>query len=104
VPLNLENDMAVATKPTVTKFDAVALLTADHKKVKKLFKDFEKLKENGSAEDQRALATEICAELTVYAQIKEEIFYPAATDAIYGVELIDGAVAEHAGANDLMAQ
>lgn len=96
--------MAVATKLTVTMIDAVVLLTADHKKVEKLFKDFEKLKENGSTEDQRALATEICAELTIYAQIEEEIFYPAATDVINDDELIDGDVVEHAGANDLIAQ
>ena len=96
--------MTVATKSNATKTDAIALLTADHKKVKKLFKDFDKLKEKGSAKEKQALVTEICAELSVHAQIEEEIFYPAVRDAIDDDDLMDEAMVEHAGAKDLIAQ
>ena len=96
--------MTVATKSTATKTDAIALLTADHKKVKKLFKDFDKLKEKGSAKEKQALVTEICAELSVHAQIEEEIFYPAVRDAIDDDDMMDEAMVEHAGAKDLIAQ
>jgi hemerythrin superfamily protein len=99
-----ENAMTVATKSTTTKTDAIALLTADHKKVTKLFKDFEKLKEKGSAKDKQALVTEICTELTIHAQIEEEIFYPAVRDAIDDDDMMDEAMVEHAGAKDLIAQ
>ena len=85
--------------------DAVTLLTADHAKVKKLFKEFEDLKDDdGSAEDKSALVTQICNELKVHAQIEEEIFYPAVRKAIDDGDLMDEALVEHAGAKELIAQ
>lgn len=84
--------------------DAIAILTADHAKVKKLFAQYEKLKESGSEEDKAALAMEICTELTVHATAEEEIFYPAAREAIEETELLDEADVEHASAKDLIAQ
>ena len=87
-----------------SKTDAITILTEDHKKVRKLFKDFNKLKDKGSAEDKNALVTEICAELTVHAEVEEEVFYPAARDAIDDDELMNEAAVEHASAKDLIAQ
>jgi hypothetical protein len=85
--------------------DAITLLTDDHKKVKKLFKDFEKLKQDeGSAKDKAALVNEICIELSVHAKVEEEIFYPAVREAIDDEDLMDEADVEHAGAKDLIAQ
>ena len=85
--------------------DAVTLLTADHAKVKKLFKEFADLKEeDGSAEDKSALVTQICNELTVHTAIEEEIFYPAVRKAIEDADLMDEALVEHAGAKELIAQ
>jgi hemerythrin superfamily protein len=85
--------------------DAVTLLTADHAKVKKLFEEFEDLKEEASsAEDKSALVTQICNELKVHAQIEEEIFYPAVRRAIDDGDLMDEALVEHAGAKELIAQ
>jgi hemerythrin-like domain-containing protein len=85
--------------------DAIALLTADHAKVKKLFKEFEDLKEeDGSAEDKSALVTQICTELKVHTEIEEEIFYPAVRKAIDASDLMDEALVEHAGAKELIAQ
>lgn len=84
--------------------DAIALLIEDHKKVLKLFKEFEKLKEEEEEERKQQLVTLICAELTIHAQIEEEIFYPAARDAINEQDILDEAEVEHAGAKALIAQ
>jgi hemerythrin superfamily protein len=84
--------------------DAFALLTADHKRVKALFKEFESLKEDGTDDEKGALVETICNELTVHAQIEEEIFYPALRDAIDDEDLMDEADVEHASAKQLIAQ
>ncbi len=85
--------------------DAIELLKADHRKVEKLFKDYDKLVEDdGSYNEKEALAATICAELSVHAQVEEEIFYPAARDILDEEDLIDEAVVEHASAKDLIAQ
>jgi hemerythrin superfamily protein len=62
------------TKVRVRK--ATALLKEDHQKVKKLFSQFEKL-DAGRDSDRAQLFDQIKKELTVHAQIEEEIFYPA---------------------------
>src|SRR3569832_473587 len=69
--------------------DVFALLTEDHKKVQKLFKDFEKLKEEDDEERRQQLVTMICAELTIHFLIEEEFFYPAARDAVDYEVLLD---------------
>lgn len=84
--------------------DAITMLTNDHKKVKKLFKDFEKLKESGTEEEKQEVVSEICAELSIHAQLEEEIFYPAVRQAIDDDDLMDEAIIEHAGAKELIAQ
>jgi hemerythrin superfamily protein len=87
-----------------TKNDAIKLLTADHAKVKKMFKEFEKLSKKDDEEGKQELATQICQELTVHAQLEEEIFYPAAREAIEDEELMNEAVVEHNSAKELIAQ
>ena len=84
--------------------DAIAMLTADHKRVKKLFSDFDQLKEEGSDEDKAAIVEEICNELKIHTAVEEEIFYPAVREAIEDSDLMDEALVEHAGAKDLIAQ
>lgn len=86
-----------------SKPDAIALLTEDHKKVKKLFKEFEKVKE-GSVEDKVALVQQVLTELKVHAAIEEEIFYPAVRDAIDDDDLMNEAEVEHDSAKDLISQ
>jgi hemerythrin-like domain-containing protein len=82
------------------------MLSEDHKKVKKMFDKFEKMKEE---EDQDVEAKEMlvemcCAELTVHAQLEEELFYPALRDAIDDTDLIDEAEVEHASAKQLIGE
>ena len=94
------------TRSTKEK-DACDLLDADHKAVKKLFNAYDELagsKARGAAEKRLELAREICTELTVHAQIEEEIFYPALRAALSETDLLAEAEVEHAGAKDLIAQ
>lgn len=84
--------------------DAISLLIDDHKKVKKLFKEYEKLAKQEDTEGKVEIAMQICEELTVHAQIEEEIFYPAAREAISDDDMLNEAEVEHATAKDLIAQ
>lgn len=81
--------------------DAIALLRADHKLVNDLFDEYEKAR---SASKKKTLVAQICKELTIHAQIEEEIFYPAAKKALRDKELIPEATVEHATLKDLIAQ
>lgn len=94
---------ASGTKGTGIKQNAITLLTDDHDKVKKLFKDFEKLskKDDDSKVD---IANQICAELTIHAMIEEEIFYPLARNAVNDDDMMNEADVEHDSAKDLIAQ
>jgi hemerythrin superfamily protein len=85
--------------------EAIAQLTEDHARVKKMFKQYDKLAQSESDESERQeLASMICAELTAHATAEEEIFYPAAREVLDEVDLIDEAEVEHATAKDLIAQ
>lgn len=87
--------------------DALDLLRADHVRVKSLFRDFERLRDD-TADDghQRTaeLVDDICYELTVHSMIEEEIFYPALRATSDDLELLDEADIEHAGARELITQ
>jgi hemerythrin superfamily protein len=80
--------------------DAIALLKADHRKVETLFEQYEAAKGGGK---KQKLALEICLELTVHAQIEEEIFYPACEGKI-DEDLLKEAYVEHDGAKVLIAE
>lgn len=84
--------------------DVIELLEADHKKVKKMFKDFEKCAKAGDEAGKVEIAMQICNELTVHTRIEEEIFYPALYAALDEPDLIDEAIVEHATAKDLIDQ
>lgn len=93
------------SKAPARKNDAVDLLDADHIAVKKMFTEFKKLsEEDAPADERKALAEKICMELTVHAEIEEQLFYPAARDAINDDDLLNEAEVEHASAKDLIAQ
>ncbi len=83
--------------------DAIAMLVADHKKVKALFEQFEGLSDRSKA-SKKKLADEICMELTVHAEVEEQVFYPAVRKPIKDEDLMDEAVVEHASAKELIAQ
>ena len=82
------------------KLDAVALLKADHRKVEDLFAQFEAAKGDGK---KKALAEQICLELTIHAKIEEDIFYPACEGKVED-DLLKEAYVEHDGAKVLIAE
>ena len=85
--------------------NAIVLLTADHREVKRLFKAYGKLiKNDAEAGERQALARQICQMLTAHATVEEEIFYPAAREAIGEADLLAEAEVEHASAKSLIAQ
>lgn len=84
--------------------NAITMLTEDHAKVRKLFKEFEKSKDDGDEQAKAQLVQEICSELTLHTQLEEEFFYPACREALEEEDLLDEAEVEHAGAKDLIEQ
>jgi hemerythrin superfamily protein len=86
--------------------DMLKMLAEDHRKVVEMFDRFEKMKDAGDpdTEAKQMLVEVCCAELTVHAQLEEELFYPALRDAIDDMDLLDEAEVEHASAKQLMAE
>ncbi len=98
--------MATAQKNPVTENkpkaqEAIALLKADHKLVSMLFEQYETAK---SSTKKKSIVSQICTELTVHAQLEEEIFYPQVRAALKDKELIPEAIVEHATLKELIAQ
>jgi hemerythrin superfamily protein len=71
-----ENPMAKRT-PKKSKSsqpqDAVQLLKADHKQVRKLFEQFHV----ASDDDKGSIASRLFTELDIHSKVEEELFYPA---------------------------
>ncbi|HEY9027975.1 MAG TPA: hemerythrin domain-containing protein [Burkholderiaceae bacterium] len=86
--------------------DALQLLTAEHREVKAMFQQYDKLAEAGGKGDERMLlASQICVALALHTQIEEEILYPAAREALtHDADIVDEAYVEHASAKSLVAQ
>ena len=84
--------------------DATQILMADHKKVSKIFADYDKLKD-GDAKRKQELAKQACDELTVHAQVEEELLYPALYEAFKDSDdaLVDEAEVEHGTIKQLIA-
>lgn len=83
--------------------DAIDLLKRDHREVENLFAEFAK-----ATDEQRRieLAQRICSELSIHAKVEEELFYPAARDALGhdDAALVYEADVEHASLKQLIAQ
>ena len=80
--------------------DAIALLKQDHRTVEDLFEKFQKASGDGR---KQSLAEEICLELSVHAEIEEEIFYPACEGKV-DEDLLKESYVEHDGAKVLIAE
>lgn len=86
--------------------DAIQLLIADHKKVSQMFAEFEKSKDKMDEEEKQSLVKRACDELSIHAQIEEEIFYPALREALKDGdgELVDEAEVEHSSVKHLIEE
>jgi len=86
--------------------DALDMLMEDHEQVSEMFEEYESVKDDEDEGDKVERVQEICLELTIHATIEEEIFYPAARQALGddGKDLLDEAEVEHASVKDLIVQ
>lgn len=84
--------------------DIVLLLTEDHKKVQKIFKDYEKSKDKLESEEKAQMVKMACDELTLHTMVEEEIFYPAMREALGESDLMEEATVEHDSAKQLISQ
>jgi hypothetical protein len=84
--------------------EILEMLKEDHQRVKKAFKAAEKLHEQEEHDELEALVEQTCAEIEVHARLEEELFYPAAREALKEQDLIDEAEVEHGSAKALIAQ
>ncbi|MBC5784181.1 hemerythrin domain-containing protein [Ramlibacter sp. USB13] len=85
--------------------DAIDLLDADHLAVHAMFESYRDLVRTGApALQRRALAEEICMELTIHARLEEELFYPAVRDALNDEDLVDEAEEQHGSQREFVAQ
>jgi hemerythrin-like domain-containing protein len=93
----------MATRRKTTKAnDAIAMLTEDHNKVKKLFREFAQA-DHEDAERCREIAETTCSELKVHTALEEEIFYPAVKQVLQDeAELMAEAEVEHGAAKALI--
>jgi hemerythrin superfamily protein len=88
---------------TSARHNAITLLKADHKEVKAMVEQFKKSRSDSKKAE---LAEQICSALEVHATIEEEIFYPAAREALRSSdeELIDEAQVEHTSLKEMIAK
>lgn len=85
--------------------DAIDLLDADHLAVHAMFDTYHQLaRTRAPALQRRALAEEICMELTIHARLEEELFYPAMREALGDEDLLDEAEDAHGSQRDFIAQ
>jgi len=82
--------------------DAIALLKADHQRVKDLFTQYEA---TSNPETKRTLADEVFVELETHAQLEENIFYPAVNEETdEGPELVKESLSDHETVKNLIQQ
>jgi len=83
--------------------DALALLKADHDKVKKMLADGEKTTERGE-KTRSELFTTLNAEMMLHERIEEEIFYPALKEHPKAKDIVLEAYEEHHVVDDIMGE
>jgi hemerythrin superfamily protein len=83
--------------------DAIDLLKQDHDKVEKAFKQFEKMDREDTEACMELVGT-VCEDLKVHTTLEEEIFYPAAREAIDDDDIMNEASVEHETAKMLIEQ
>jgi hemerythrin-like domain-containing protein len=73
--------------------DAIAMLKADHQRVKDLFAHYEA---TSNLDTKRTLAEHVFVELETHAQLEENVFYPAVNEETdEGPALVKESLSEH---------
>jgi hemerythrin superfamily protein len=88
-----------------SKTDVLSLLQEDHKRVLKLFRQFEKA-DREDPDAMRQIVEQACNDLTLHAQLEEELFYPALREALDEdqAEMLEEARVEHDSAKQLIEE
>jgi hemerythrin superfamily protein len=86
------------------KTEILDMLKADHQSAKKAFRAADKAIEQEDQETLQQVVQQACLELSVHAQIEEELFYPALRQGIKEVDLLEEAEVEHMSAKALISQ
>jgi hemerythrin superfamily protein len=82
--------------------DAIALLKADHQRVRDLFSQYEAA---DNVESKRSLADQVFTELDMHAQLEENVFYPAVNEETdEGPELVKESLSEHEMVKNLIQE
>ena len=89
---------------STARTEILAQLKDDHKRVRKAYKDFQKLDLHEDREACEAIVQQVLQELTVHATLEEELLYPAARGAIADEDLVDEAEVEHGSVHALIQQ
>jgi hemerythrin superfamily protein len=85
--------------------DAIDLLDADHLAVHAMFETYRELvRTRAPALQRRALAEEICMELTIHARLEEELFYPVVREALHDADVMDEVEEQHGSQREFVAQ
>lgn len=95
--------MASSKNASAARKEVLDMLIEDHKRAKKLFREFEKLSED-DAEERESLVSLVCAELKLHTQLEEDCFYPALRGKLKEEDLLEEAEVEHASAKQLIEQ
>ena len=88
---------------TTARDQVLTQLIDDHKRIKKAYKDFQKLGADSDPAQREALVQRVLKELSIHAALEEELLYPAA----HGVAeegLVDEAEVEHESVHALIEQ
>ena len=82
--------------------DAIAMLKADHQRVRDLFSQYEATNNQAT---KRTLAAQVFMELETHAQLEENIFYPTVNEGIdEGPDLVKDSVQEHETMHQLIQE
>lgn len=79
---------------TAARDEIIDQLKEDHRRVKKAFREFEKMDRQDEAACE-ALVSKTISELEIHAELEEDLFYPAIRSALSDEGLIDEAEVEH---------
>ena len=98
----------MANAQTGEKRDALDLLKEDHKRVDKLFRDFESV-DRDDPDAMQELVEIACMELQIHSILEEEIFYPAVRAKVEDddqeqQDLLNEAEVEHETVDDIIAK
>jgi hemerythrin superfamily protein len=83
--------------------DAIALLKADHRKIKNLFARYESA---GNFSTKYLIAEQVFTELDLHAQLEENVFYPAYDERTgkHGTQLVADSRLAHEHMRELMSE